>query len=66
MKNNFRNVFYPWIDLVTTNKVMGKCTHDARILAVMIFQEVTHLLTFNTRDFVVVPNITISHTQEII
>ncbi|MBD1878468.1 type II toxin-antitoxin system VapC family toxin [Coleofasciculus sp. FACHB-T130] len=44
-------IFPNWLDLVTINKVMGKRTHDVRIVAVMLAHGVTHLLTFNPRDF---------------
>jgi predicted nucleic acid-binding protein len=59
------DIFANWLDLVTTNKVMGKRTHDARIVAVMLSHEVTHLLTFNPRDFVVIPNIVIVNPQQL-
>ncbi|MBD2504636.1 type II toxin-antitoxin system VapC family toxin [Anabaena azotica] len=59
------DIFVNWLDLVTTYKVMGKRTHDARIVAVMLYHEVTHLLTFNPRDFVVIPNIVIVNPQQL-
>jgi len=36
-------IFPNWLDLVTTRKVKGKRTHDARIVAVMLTHEITHL-----------------------
>lgn len=59
-------IFTNWLDLVTTSKVMGKRTHDARIVAVMLAHEVTHLLTFNPSDFAVTPSIAIVHPQELV
>lgn len=58
-------IFPNWLDLVTISKVMGKRTHDARIVAVMLAHGVTHLLTFNPSDFVVTPSITIVRPQEL-
>jgi len=56
-----------WLQLVSRNGVMGKRTHDARILAVMQVHGVTHLLTFNPDDFTnISSDITIVHPQEII
>ncbi|MBR8836780.1 MAG: type II toxin-antitoxin system VapC family toxin [Stigonema ocellatum SAG 48.90 = DSM 106950] len=59
-------IFPNWLDLVTTSKVMGKRTHDARIVAVMLTHEITHLLTFNPSDFAVTSSITIVRPQELI
>lgn len=59
------DIFANWLDLVTTNNVMGKRTHDVRILTEMLSHEVTHLLTFNTRDFIVIPNIGIVNPQQL-
>jgi predicted nucleic acid-binding protein len=43
---------YPqWKRLVLEYGVMGVNVHDARLVAVMLVHGVTHLLTFNTRDF---------------
>jgi predicted nucleic acid-binding protein len=40
-----------WIELVLTARVIGKRTHDARLVAVMLAHGVKHLLTFNAADF---------------
>ena len=37
--------------LVVTYDVSGVQVHDARLVALMIVHGVTHVLTFNTRDF---------------
>ena len=58
-------VFPNWLDLVTTSKVMGKRTHDVRIVAVMLVHGITHLLTFNPSDFAVTSSITIVRPQEL-
>jgi predicted nucleic acid-binding protein len=52
-----QQVFSVWLNLVTTLSVLGKQAHDARIAATMLVYGVTHLLTFNTKDFIQVPGI---------
>ncbi len=59
-------IFPNWLDLVTTGKVMGKRTHDARIIAIMLAHGVTHLLTFNPKDFTVTPSIIVVQPQELV
>jgi predicted nucleic acid-binding protein len=50
-----RAVFAIWEHLVVSLGVKGKQAHDARIAAAMQRHAVTHLLTFNTVDFVRYP-----------
>jgi len=46
-------VFYPeWRKLVVAFNVSGVQVHDARLVANMKANSVTHILTFNTRDFI--------------
>ncbi len=46
-------LIYPeWRRLVVAFGVSGVQVHDARIVAAMIANSVTHVLTFNTSDFV--------------
>jgi hypothetical protein len=59
-------IFTNWLEVVTTAQVMGKRTHDARLLAIMLANGVTHLLTLNPSDFNSPANITIVHPQELI
>lgn len=59
-------IFPNWLDLVSTGKVMGKRTHDARLVAVMFAQGITHILTFNPSDFEVTSSITVVHPQELV
>ena len=40
-----------WLDLVTRHSVTGVNSRDARLAAAMLTHGVTHLLTFNSRDF---------------
>ena len=44
-------IFSAWEKLVAQYQVLGKQTHDARIVAAMQVHQLTHLLTFNTDDF---------------
>ena len=45
------NVYSGWRQLVVTYNVSGVKVHDARLVAAMICQGVTHILTFDTEDF---------------
>ncbi len=56
---------YPaWRRLVNVYRVMGKRTHDVRLIAIMQTHAVTHLLTLNVRDFPIIPGIAIVHPQD--
>ena len=46
-----RAIYAIWEALVLSLGVIGKQAHDARIAAAMQRHALTHLLTFNTRDF---------------
>lgn len=41
-----------WRKLIVELRVSGVQVHDARLVAVMLVNEVRNILTFNTRDFV--------------
>ena len=45
-------VYSEWRRLVVDNNVSGVQVHDARLVATMKTHEITHILTFNTPDFV--------------
>lgn len=45
-------VYPEWRRLVVSFGVAGVQVHDARIVAAMIVHNVSHILTFNTTDFV--------------
>jgi predicted nucleic acid-binding protein len=45
------SVYAEWRSLVGQRAVMGKNAHDARIVAAMAVHGISHLLTFNGRDF---------------
>lgn len=57
-------IFTTWLELVTTYRVMGKRTHDLRLVAVMLTHQVTHLLTLNSRDFPSSLGVTIVQPQD--
>ncbi|MDJ1183455.1 type II toxin-antitoxin system VapC family toxin [Roseofilum casamattae] len=44
-------IYQEWEQLVVTYKVMGANVHDARLVAAMLVHGLTHILTFNVRDF---------------
>jgi predicted nucleic acid-binding protein len=52
-------VYDEWERLVAQHAVLGKNTHDARIVAAMSVHGITHLLTFNGDDFKRYPGITV-------
>ena len=58
--------FQIWLELVTDQDIKGKRAHDARIAAAMLTHGVTHLLTFNTQDFIQVPDIRVIAPQGVI
>jgi predicted nucleic acid-binding protein len=45
------NLYSTWRNLVTSHAVMGVQVHDARIVAWMMTQDVTHIITLNVSDF---------------
>lgn len=60
-------IFSQWENLVEKHQVSGKNVHDARIVAAMLKQGLSHLLTLNVKDFnrfkeiVVVDPISLGH-----
>lgn len=40
-----------WMRIVTTRELKGKRIHDAHLLATLIANGISHLLTFNAPDF---------------
>lgn len=48
-----------WLDLVTRYGVSGRPTHDARLVATMLANGVTRVLTFNGKDFARFSEITV-------
>ncbi|MBW4539356.1 MAG: hypothetical protein KME43_09430 [Myxacorys chilensis ATA2-1-KO14] len=50
---------------MTIYRVMGKRTHDLRLIAVMLTHQITYLLTLNPRDFPSDSGITIVQPQNL-
>lgn len=40
-----------WEKLITAYQVKGKRAHDVRLIASMMVHQISHILTFNTKDF---------------
>ena len=59
-------IFSNWLNLVNTKQIKGKRIHDARLVAVMLTYGISHLLTFNPKDFNSITEVTVVHPQTII
>ena len=59
-------IFITWLNLGTAHQVTGKRTHDIRLGGVMLANNITHLLTFNPKDFNTITDITIVQPQELL
>jgi predicted nucleic acid-binding protein len=55
-----------WERLVTTYRVSGKNTHDARLVAAMMVHGTRNILTFNVQDFIRYPGITVLDPRMIV
>jgi predicted nucleic acid-binding protein len=58
-------IFPEWQRLAEAHSVSGRQAHDARLVAAMLVQGVTHLLTFNDADFKRYAEITVVNPQDI-
>jgi predicted nucleic acid-binding protein len=54
-----------WERLVSQFQVSGKNAHDARIVAAMNVHSVTHIITFNSGDFIRFPGIQVIHPRSV-
>jgi predicted nucleic acid-binding protein len=59
-------LFPTWLDIVSSNKILGKRTHDARIAALMKTSAISHILTLNPDDFANIPGVTVVQPQTLI
>ena len=59
-------IFSAWLNVVSSNQIMGKRTHDARIVALMHSAKIKHILTLNPKDFTSIPDIIVVHPKDII
>ena len=55
-----------WERLVVRHRVIGKQAHDAHLVASMLVNRVTHLLTFNDSDFKRFPEITVLNPRSLL
>ena len=51
LKSETEHIFPAWLKLVADNQIKGKRTHDARIAAVAMSSDISHILTLNPKDF---------------
>jgi len=63
--NDTPEIFSAWERIVRQYRVTGKQAHDARLVAAMEVHNLTHLLTFNDRDFKRFTEITVVNPQNI-
>jgi predicted nucleic acid-binding protein len=63
--NDTPEIFSAWERIVGRYQVTGKQAHDARLVAAMEVHHLTHLLTFNDRDFKRFSEITVVSPQDI-
>jgi predicted nucleic acid-binding protein len=61
-----RRVYEASEQLVQANRVHGKTSHDARLVAAMQRHGLTHILTFNRADFERHPGITVLEPQRVV
>ncbi len=60
------DIFPRWQRLVERHEVSGRQVHDARLVAAMLVHGVSHILTFNDRDFKRYTEITVVNPQDVI
>jgi predicted nucleic acid-binding protein len=54
-----------WRTLVKVVGVTGTRSHDARLVATILANGITHILTFDTADFAGFPGITAIHPRDV-
>ena len=59
-------VFAEWERLVDTYGAIGKQNHDARLVAAMNVHGIRAILTFNKRDFVRYPDLTVWEPKDLL
>ena len=59
-------VYAEWHRLVSSHEVLGKKTHEARLVAAMNVNRVSHILTFNSDDFNRYAGIQVLHPDEVL
>ena len=59
-------LFSAWEQLVTSIPILGKNAHDARLVAAMTVHALSHLLTFNVKDFQSYPGVTATSPADVL
>ena len=59
-------LYAEWERLVVQHQVIGRTTHDARLVAAMNVHGLENHLTFNTQHFARFPGINAIHPQEVV
>ncbi|MGL6341005.1 MAG: type II toxin-antitoxin system VapC family toxin [Waterburya sp.] len=65
MKPDVPNIHQQWRTLVTKYAVKGVNVHDARLVAFCLVHGLTHILTFNDRDFRRYKELTVVHPDSV-
>ena len=60
------DIYTEWEKLVSANRVLGKEAYDARLVATMKVHRITHILTFDTRDFKRYEDIQVLHPDDVL
>ena len=58
-------IFSNWLNIVSSHQIVGKRTHDARIVAVMHSAKIKHILTLNPKDFTGIKDIVVVHPKDV-
>jgi predicted nucleic acid-binding protein len=51
LRRDSPSIYNRWEKLVMQHQIIGKPTHDARLVAAMMAHKIDYILTFNTDDF---------------
>ena len=65
LKLDSPDIYHQWKKLVEQYQVKGVKVHDTRLVAACLVHGLTHILTFNTRDFKRFQSITAVHPENI-
>ena len=60
------DVYLRWKELVFSHEVKGVQVHDAKLVALMLIHQLTHLLTLNPSDFSRYPSVTAVTPEQVI
>ena len=61
-----RTIYQYWLKLVANFKVLGRNSHDARLVAALDRHRISHLLTLDAKDFKRFEHITILTPQSVL